>query len=115
MPLIKTSGKKTTIVVSVLAMMAFVTSSVPLTAACSNKSPDSRIRKTFSSTTIALSTSIPIPRANPPSVMILRVRLPKYNKAKVAIIETGIAVAITMVLRRLRRNKSSTITASIPP
>ncbi len=114
-PRIKTSGRKTTTVVRVLAMMASVTSSVPSIAACSCACCVSRMRKIFSRTTIALSTSIPTPRASPPKVIRLRVKPLKYNRAKVAIMEMGIAVAIITVLRTLRRNTSSMITAKIPP
>ncbi len=69
----------------------------------------------FSSTTMALSTSMPMPSASPPRVIRFRVNPPKYISAKVATTEMGMAVAMMAVLRMLRRKKSSTTTASRPP
>ena len=69
----------------------------------------------FSSTTMALSTSMPTPRASPPSVIMFSVKPPKYISAKVAMIEIGMAVAMMAVLRRLRRKNSSTSMANTPP
>ncbi len=75
MPRMKIIGKKTTTVVSVPAMMAAVTSSAPSTAACIPSNPfSSRKRVIFSSTTMALSTIMPTPSANPPSVMMFSVK-----------------------------------------
>ncbi len=45
----------------------------------------------FSRTTIELSTSMPMPSASPPKVMMLSVNPPKYIRPKVAMTETGIA------------------------
>ena len=69
----------------------------------------------FSSTTTELSTIMPTPRARPPRLIRFRVKPPKYSRAKVAITEIGIDSAMTTVLRTLRRNSSSTKTASTPP
>ena len=62
-----------------------------------------------------LSTSIPTPSARPPRVIRLSVIPEKYMSAKVAMMETGMATAMTAVLRTLRRNTSRTSTASAPP
>ena len=108
-------GRNTTRVVSVLATIAAVTSSPPSTAASWGGIPDSVYRKIFSSTTMALSTSIPMPRANPPRLMRFKVKPPKYMRVKVAITEIGIAVATTIVLRIFLRKRSRTRMASTPP
>ena len=77
-PDVKTMGKNTAMVVNVEAVMAIPTSVAPAFAASSLSSPNSsKCRKVFSITTTALSTSIPIPRARPPSVIMLKV----YPKA----------------------------------
>ena len=115
MPRTKIRGRKTTRVVSVLAMTAATTSRLPFTAADSESWPASRSRLMFSSTTMALSTSIPTPRANPPRVIKLRVNPPKYIKAKVATTEMGMVVAITAVLGIFRRNSTRTNMARAPP
>jgi len=72
-PSMNRSGRNTASVVSVLAVMATATSEVPLTAASEAAMPWSRSRVMFSSTTIELSTSMPTPRASPPSVIKLSV------------------------------------------
>ncbi|OPZ80336.1 MAG: hypothetical protein BWY77_01122 [bacterium ADurb.Bin431] len=64
---------------------------------------------------MALSTSIPMPRARPPKVMLLRVKPLKYISPKVATIEIGMAVAMIEVLERLRRKRSRMTIASRPP
>jgi len=114
-PCTKTKGRKTTTVVRVLAMIAAVTSPLPSIAAGSAPWPSSRRRKMFSRTTIALSTSMPTPRARPPRVMRLRVNPAKYSSAMVAMMETGMAVAMTSVLRTFRRKKSRTSMVRMPP
>jgi hypothetical protein len=68
MPVAKTIGRKTTIVVSVEAVMAIPTSLVPIRAASLALFPSWTWRNMFSMTTMALSTSIPIPSASPPRV-----------------------------------------------
>jgi hypothetical protein len=113
MPRTKIRGRNTTTVVRVLATIAEATSSVPSTAPLT-ASPwrlPSRSRWMFSSTTIELSTSMPTPRARPPSDTRFSVKPPKYTSMKVATMEIGMAAAMTTVLRMLRRNTSSTRTA----
>ncbi len=60
-------------VVRVDAMIAIATSRVPSVALVTASAPSSRFRKMFSRTTIALSTSMPIPSASPPNVMMFSV------------------------------------------
>ena len=114
-PSTKTMGKNTVIVVSVEANTAVPTSRVPRMVAWIRSSPSSRQRKMLSSTTIELSTSIPTPRASPPSDMILSDTSNMYIGAKVAMIDTGIVRPTISVWTTLRKNTKSTSTAIVPP
>ena len=58
----------------------------------------------FSITTVALSTSMPIASASPPSVMRLMVCPARNRPTTPAKIESGIEIATTTVLRQLPRN-----------
>ena len=69
----------------------------------------------FSSTTIALSTSMPTPNANPPNETVFNVKPLKYIKEKVEITEIGIATPMIIVLEKLRRKNSRTTTANTAP
>ena len=72
---VNTTGRKMTQVVSVEAMIAPATSRAPTFAASSaGRSCSSRFRTMLSSTTMALSTISPTPRASPPKVIWLSVR-----------------------------------------
>ena len=114
-PSTKTIGKKTAIVVSVDATTAEPTSAVPRTVARIRSSPSSRQRWIDSRTTIELSTNIPIPRASPPSDMMLSETPARFSGAKVISTEIGIATATISVVLKLRRKRKRTITASRPP
>ena len=69
----------------------------------------------LSSTTIELSTSIPMPSAMPPSDMMLRVRSVEYMRLKVATTDTGIEIEMITVAQTSRRKKNSTRMARMPP
>ena len=58
---------------------------------------------------------MPAPRAMPPKVSTLNVMPRKYINIQVAIKEIGIEIAITKVLRTLRRKINSTNTANSAP
>ncbi len=93
-----TTGKKITQVVRVDATIAPATCLVPISALGFRSSPSSsRRRMIFSSTTMALSTINPTPRAKPPKLIWFSVRSLKYNNAKVAIIDIGMDTAIMKV------------------
>ena len=62
-----------------------------------------------------LSTSMPIPSARPPKVIVFRVKPAKYIKPKVAMIEIGIAVAMITVLEILRKKRKRIKMARKPP
>ena len=108
-------GRKTTTVVSVDEVIAPLTCEVPSMAASLTDIPVSRSLKMFSITTMALSTSIPAPSASPPKVMMFRLRLLKYIRLKVAIIEIGIEILTIMVVPMRRRKTKITIIASTMP
>ena len=74
--------------------MAPCTSSAPNAAAAIGDLPSSLWRKTFSSTTIELSTSMPTPRASPPRLMMLSEMPARSNRENDATTEMGIARAI---------------------
>ncbi len=115
MPSTKTMGRNTATVVRVEATTAPPTSAVPLMAAAYRDCPICFLRKIDSSTTIELSTSMPMPRVNPPSDMMFSEMSSLYMATKVATTEMGMLVAMIRVLRRSRRNSSSTTMASSPP
>ena len=79
------------------------------------------LRKIFSTSTIASSTSSPIATAMPPSVMTLIDRLcpdttPNSRNTRAVIAsESGIASSVMNVVRRLRRKRKSTITTNAAP
>ena len=64
---------------------------------------------------MALSTSIPAPRASPPNVMMLMERPLKYIKLNVAMIEIGMERLTINVMFTRRKNKYSMITARMIP
>ncbi len=69
----------------------------------------------FSSITIELSISSPIPSARPPSVMMFSVSSPSPIITKVASTASGMESPMMNVLRRLPRNSSTTSMASVAP
>ena len=85
--------------------MADQTSSLPSIEAVTRSLPSfSMCRKEFSSTTIDASTTMPMPRASPPNVMVFSVKPAKYSRAKVPMTEIGIDVQTMSVDRKLCRN-----------
>ena len=69
----------------------------------------------FSTSTIASSTSSPIATASPPSVIVL-IDMPSHLKTRPVItMESGMAVSVMKVVRRLSRKRNSTSTTSTPP
>ena len=114
-PSTKTIGRKTATVVSVEAITGPATSTVPLTAAVRAASPPACRRWIASSTTIESSSSMPTPSASPPRDMMFSESPICCITKKVAITETGMAIATTAVERRSRRKSAITRMASSPP
>ena len=115
MPSRKTTGTNTAMVVSVEAMTARPTSEAPSLDASTADRPASRRLKMASSTTMALSTSMPTPRARPPSDMMFSDVPVWYIMKNVATTEMGMEAPMIMVLRRSLRKNSSTRMAKKPP
>ena len=114
-PSTKTMGRNTATVVSVEATTGPATSPAPAIAASRAASPPARRRWMDSRTTMESSSSIPTPRASPPSDMMLSESPICCITKKVATTDTGIAIATTAVARRSRRNRAITRMASSPP
>jgi len=72
--------------------------------------PMSRLRLTFSTSTVASSTRMPTARARPPSVMMLMVSPSRLSAMTDVRIESGMDTAMMIVLRQLPR-KSRIIAA----
>jgi len=62
-----------------------------------------------------LSTSMPMPSVSPPSDMMFSEMSSRYMTRNVAMTEIGIEAPTINVLRRSRRKRNRTITASRPP
>ena len=88
-------GIKTPKVVRVEPSSAPITSFVPFKAASYLLMPSSNLRAMLSVTTMELSTSKPMARANADMVRIFSVRSAKYMAAKLAAMDTGMEVATT--------------------
>ncbi len=73
----------------------------PSRMACSISLPSSRLRLTFSISTVASSTRIPTASASPPSVMMLMVSCRKLSTMMEVRIESGMETAMISVLRQL--------------
>ncbi len=120
-PSTKTMGRNTATVVRVEAITGPATSTVPAIAASRQfsrwgpGSPPWRRRWIASSTTMESSSSMPTPSASPPSDMMFSESPICCITKKVAITETGMAIATTAVARRSRRNSAITRMASRPP
>ena len=114
-PVVKTIGTKTQIVVSVDATIEFETCFAPWTAARAGATPRWRRRMMFSMTTMELSTSMPMPSERPDSVMMFRERSEKYIRTSVNRTESGMLMPTMIVGRMSRRNSARTRIASSAP
>ena len=114
MPPINATGINTAHSTITIAITALETCSMDFIAACIGFRPSSRINlSTFSSTTIASSTTIPIANIMAKSVSKLMVKPSKYKPAKVPISEIGTAIIGMSVARQLCKNKNTTNTTRI--
>ncbi|MCY1514330.1 hypothetical protein D9M68_488620 [compost metagenome] len=101
---------KTAASTEVIAMMGPVTSSMARLAACAGASPFSMWRSTFSTTTIASSTTMPIDSTRPNNDSVLSEKPIRCMTAKVPISDTGTAMRGMSDARQLRRNSTTTMT-----
>ncbi len=112
---IKTTGKKTAIVVAVEARTAPHTSFVPSYAASKALLPVLRCRSIFSSTTMELSTSMPTANEIPAILTIFRFLPISQRKTKQPMAEMGMAMPVIIVALTLLKNIRRTQIASRLP
>ena len=112
MPGMKVTGTKTASSTSVVAMIGAVIWVIAWRVASLGSNPSAISSSTFSTTTIASSTTMPMARTNANSVTVLRDIPSARSTPKVPISETGIATTGIRVARRLPRNTKTTRTTS---
>ncbi len=95
-----------------MAMTAGVTSSMARKAASRGEYPSSMSRSTFSTTTIASSTTMPIASTRPNSDSVLIEKPNAHITANVPTSDTGTATSGTTAARQLCRNTTTTSTTS---
>ena len=114
-PVTNTSGTNTAIVVPVEASTAVPTSSAPVRAASRSGVPREACERMFSSTTTALSTTMPTATASADMLIRLIVHPLRNMKIEATMSEKGIVSAMTSDVRALRRKKSVTSTTKSAP
>ena len=95
-----------------MASTAVPTSSTVLWAASRGASPSAMFRSTFSTTTIASSTTIPMASTSPNRVRLLSEKPNSFITAKVPMSDTGIAMIGMIAVRHDWRNTMTTMTTS---
>src|SRR5690606_32133466 len=106
----KATGTNTAESTSTIAISAPLTCSIALIVASRGLSPSScMIRSTFSTTTIASSTTMPIASTKPNSVNVLMVKPSSSIPANVPTIAIGTASSGIRVARQLCKNINTTI------
>ena len=108
----KATGTNTAHSTSAMAMIGRLTSSIALWAASRGERPASMLRSTFSTTTMASSTTMPIASTSPNSDSVLIEKPKASSTAKVPTIETGTATSGMIEARQVCRNRTTTITTS---
>ena len=108
-PEINAHGTKTADSTAATPITGPVTSLMALTAASRGESPAAIQRSTFSTTTIASSTTIPIESTRPKRVSVFRLNPIRAIAAKVPMIATGTAISGISAARQFWRNTSTTI------
>ena len=113
-PARKATGTNTAASESTIATSAPATWPIALSAACRGGRPSSSmIRSTFSITTIASSTTMPIASTSPKSVSVLMVNPSICMPRKVPMMLTGTATIGMTVARQLcRKRKTTSVTSS---
>ena len=111
-PLMKAEGMKTAQSVRAIATSAPPTSSIVRWAASRGDKPWLRLRSTFSTTTIASSTTMPTASTRPNRLRLLSERPKADRTANVPMSEIGMAMIGTMEARQVCRNTITTTTTS---
>ena len=75
--------------------------------------PSAMLRSTFSTTTMASSTTMPMASTSPNSVRLLSEKPSAFMTAKVPMSDTGMAMTGMMAVRQLCRKTSTTMTTRI--
>jgi hypothetical protein len=108
MPLTKAVGINTALSTSAIAMTAPLTSSIARWVASTGESPSAMCRSTFSTTTIASSTTIPIASTSPNSERLL-IENPKADMAaNVPMSDTGTEIRGISEDRQFCRKSTTT-------
>src|SRR5687768_15433435 len=105
-------GTNTATSTSAIAMMGPLTSSIALYVASRGDKPFSMFLSTFSTTTMASSTTIPIASTNPNSDSALMENPNASISANVPMMDTGTASNGMIEARQVCRNTITTITTS---
>ncbi len=113
MPLMKAQGTNTAHSTRATAITGPVTSSMALRAASRGGKPCSSQRSTFSTTTMASSTTMPMASTRPNSDKLLRLKVSAFMTAKVPTMATGTATSGMSVARQFCRNTSTTMPTRI--
>ncbi len=100
----KTDGTNTAHSTSAMAISAEPTSSMLLRAASRGRRPAAMLRSTFSTTTMASSTTMPIASTRPNSDRLFSVKPNAAMKKKVPISDTGMATSGMIAARQVCRN-----------
>ena len=108
----KTDGTNTAHNTNAIAMSAEPTSSMLLRAASRGGRPAAMLRSTFSTTTMASSTTMPIASTSPNKDRLLSVKPNAAMKKKLPISETGMATSGMIAARQVCRNTITTSTTS---
>ena len=108
MPAMKLHGTNTAQSTSATPITGPVTSSIALNDASRGDSPCSIQRSTFSTTTMASSTTMPIDSTRPKSERLLRLKPSPAMNAKVPTMATGTATRGMSVARQFCRKRSTT-------
>ncbi len=111
-PAMKAAGTNTAHRVSAMAISAPPTSSMVRRAASGGAYPKRRLRSTFSTTTMASSTTIPTASTSPNSDRLLSEKPKAAKTAKVPTSDTGIAAIGMIEARQVCRNRMTTSTTS---
>ena len=112
MPLRNATGMKTAHNTSMIEMIGRVTSAMAACAAALGASPLSILRSTFSTTTIASSTTMPVASTRPNKRQRIDGKAGSNRTASVPTMATGTATSGTTLARQLCRNTTTTSTTS---
>src|SRR5438128_11804272 len=112
MPVMKVDGTNTAQSTSAIEISAVPTSSIVRRDASRAESPAAMLRSTFSTTTMASSTTMPIASTSPKSDSALIEKPKRYRNASVPTIDTGTATSGMIEARQVCRNRITTSTTS---